>query len=94
MANWPILVKPAAICRKRQRRCQQSGKRPVNAIISGVIALSGKSTVSVVRQDSFIGDGGIIKAKRAVKIAIAGDAMGIRRVRPNQRCDHDRGDTD
>jgi hypothetical protein len=87
-------VKPSAICGKGQCRREQTGKRPVEAIFRGVAALCRKIELRVVRQDRFVGNGWIIERKRAVKIAITGDAMGIRRLRPNQRCDNDHCDTD
>jgi hypothetical protein len=41
--------------------------------------------IGVVGQDRFIGDGRIIKGQRAIKIPIARDPVGVRRMHARQQ---------
>jgi hypothetical protein len=77
-ADRPILVNPAAVGRDRQGRREQSSERPVEPVFRNIAALGWVTEVALKRQDCFIGDRRIVHRQRAVEIAIAGDAMGVR----------------
>ena len=63
--GWPVAMNPAAVDLNLENRRQQTGKRPIEAIVDGVPSFDGMIEGRKIRHDGLVGDRRIVKRERA-----------------------------
>ena len=61
LADRPVLMNPAAVCRECQRRRQQPLEGPVDAVLVDVAAPCRVVKLTVEREDGLVGDRRIVE---------------------------------